>query len=375
MSTLLLEVSEIRDILPHPNAERLEIAQVYGWFVVVQKDKYKKGQSVIYLQPDCVLSEELNDKLFPPDSKVKLDKRRIKTIKLRGAISQGMIVDPNEFTLEYIKNNVTKYEPPISSVPRIFTGQQPKKSQLNDDFKKYTGIEHLKNYDRVFQENEEVIISLKLHGTNARFGRLTPTVNTLWKKILQKIGLLPKSEFVYGSRNVQLSDGREFSFSNETQGVDFGNVYKFLAKKYKLSKVIRHGLILFGEAVGHGVQKDYHYNTKPGDYDLYAFDIFSVTENRWLNYDEFINELGAINTKLANMDNKIIYIAPLLYRGPFNSVIAEHFRNGKDPIQTEIEREGIVIKTAVETVSPTIGRKILKSISDVYWLGKQSDFH
>jgi RNA ligase (TIGR02306 family) len=377
MSSLILEVSKIRDIIPHNNADSLEIIQVYAWYVCARKGQYQKNQEVIYLPPDSVLSEEFEAKLFPPESKVKLHKRRIKSIKLRGSLSQGMIVSPEEFSLEYVKANVTKYEPPESETPSALRGNQPKKERLNDNFRKYVDIENWKYYDRVIQDGEQVAISLKMHGTSSRFANLKITKMTLWKKVKQLLGLLDTHEFCYGSRNVQLSDGTKFEYKNEKQGVDMPNVYKFVANKYMLDKIIPKDFGLYGEIVGRHIQKDYHYNVKENDYDFYIYDIYNFNEKRWLNNDEFAKMFFELKTSLRELTREKIklYMCPALYIGPYSKEVVEQYRNGKDPIQTDIEREGIVVKPLVERSSPSLGRVILKCISDGYWLGKQSDFH
>src|SRR5574337_1686034 len=93
MSTLKVESVKIEQIHAHPNADRLEIAQIKGWQCIVQKDRYKAGDLAVYIPIDSVLPETVESKLFPPDSKVKLSGSRVKTIKLRGIISQGMLAD------------------------------------------------------------------------------------------------------------------------------------------------------------------------------------------------------------------------------------------------------------------------------------------
>ena len=49
MSELIVEVVEIEDVLEHPNADRLEIAQVKGWACVVQKGLFSRGDKAVYL--------------------------------------------------------------------------------------------------------------------------------------------------------------------------------------------------------------------------------------------------------------------------------------------------------------------------------------
>lgn len=377
MSSLILEQTEIKNILPHPNPEvhSLEMVQVYGWMVIAKKNQYKKGQPCIYLPPDSVLSEELELKLFPPESKIKLYKRRLKSIRIKGALSQGMIVSTDEFSLEYIKNNLTKYEPPEESIPIKLKGNQPKKELLNNDFRKYVDIENYKYYDRVLQEDEEVVITLKMHGTSSRFSNIKPTNLTIWKRIKQLLGFMGEYEFCYGSRNVQLSDGTDFSYKNEKQGVNMDNVYKFVAKKYKMNKIIPNGYGLYGEIVGKNVQKNYHYNVKDNDYEFYLYDIYNFEEQRWLNYNEYLSMFSYCQETAYLNNYETIKRCPELYKGLYSINTIEQYRNGKDPIQTDIEREGIVVKPTIERYSPSLGRTILKCISDEYWLGKQSDFH
>ncbi len=106
MSSLMIDVFEIQKVEPHFNADRLDCVTITGFQVVTGKDQYKPGDKCIHIPVQTIISEELNEKLFPEGSKIKLNSdRRIRTIKIRKAISQGMIVNPNEFDLEYIRAN------------------------------------------------------------------------------------------------------------------------------------------------------------------------------------------------------------------------------------------------------------------------------
>lgn len=153
MSKLKVEVVQIDEVLPHPNADRLELARVAGWHCVVQKGRYATGDRAVYIPIDSVLSEQLEAKLFPPESKIKLHNRRIKTIKLRGAISQGLLVSPEEVGLERVsigtdvaeKLGITKYEPPAKGSPTSSAGIKPK-AHKNPLFREYTEIENWKYY-------------------------------------------------------------------------------------------------------------------------------------------------------------------------------------------------------------------------------------
>lgn len=84
MSNQLATVQTVEEILPHDNADALEIAKVLGWYVIVKKDEFKVGDLCIYVQVDSILPEK-------PEFEFMRDRKfRVKTIKLRGVYSQGI---------------------------------------------------------------------------------------------------------------------------------------------------------------------------------------------------------------------------------------------------------------------------------------------
>lgn len=57
MSSLIVEVCEIKEVIPHPNADRLDIATVKGWNCIVQKDSYRVGNWCVFFPPDSILPD------------------------------------------------------------------------------------------------------------------------------------------------------------------------------------------------------------------------------------------------------------------------------------------------------------------------------
>src|SRR4029077_5313872 len=96
MSTFNVPIIQITEILPHENADRLTIAKAFDWNVIVQKDKFKVNDIAVYIPVDSILSEALEARLFTPESKIKLKNRRIRSIRIRGVISQGMLIHLDE---------------------------------------------------------------------------------------------------------------------------------------------------------------------------------------------------------------------------------------------------------------------------------------
>lgn len=84
---VLAHIEEIVDIKPIVGADHIEVAQVLGWKVIIKKDEFKVGDKVVYIEIDSRVPSDNKYFAFLADRKYK-----VKTIKLRGQISQGLIV-------------------------------------------------------------------------------------------------------------------------------------------------------------------------------------------------------------------------------------------------------------------------------------------
>lgn len=366
MSTLKVEIKEIEEVLTHPNADRLDLVRLNEWFCVVQKGSYKAGDKCLYFPIDSVLPEAVESVIFPPESKVKLSKGRVKTIKLRGAISQGLVVEPELFNLESlpIGSDVTeilgvkKYEPPVGLSPQS-NAKAVKKKYVNSNFKKYTSLENIKHYNNVFKEGEWVIATEKIHGTNFRCGYVPTEANTIWKKVKKFFGALPPYEFVYGSHNVQLQDKKRYGGYYKS----VKNVYLEAVEKYNLEKILKSGEVLYGEIYGDGIQKGYTYGCGPGERKMIAFDL--MKDGKYVDYIEMKNRF-----LIAGID-----IAPEIFVGMYQFETLKELSKGDSILDSRQKvREGLVIRPLTEQVCH-MGRKILKLINDDYLLKDTTEFH
>ena len=186
MSAFQTPLVSISDIEPHPNADRLELAQVLGYTCVVRKGQFEPGQQVVYLPEASVLPEWLCRALnlwSDEDGKGRLagpEGLRIKAIRLRGTVSQGLLYPVTEgrsgscLALEggalrpleegaagaeiAAALGVVKYEPPI---PVAFEGEvvSAHGHTVRID------IENLQAYPHAIQPGEQVVMTEKLHGT------------------------------------------------------------------------------------------------------------------------------------------------------------------------------------------------------------------
>lgn len=367
MSTLKVEVVQVERVEPHPNADKLDIAHIKGWQCVVGKGEFNEGDQGFYFPIDSVLPEPLLNQLFQ-NSKIK-PPSRIKTIKLRGAISQGLLVREalkadgqrgyaQNWPLGFDMTNVfgvTKYEPPQDKMPNLLKAGQQR--TYHPDFERFTDLENIKNYPDVFKEGDLVIVTEKVHGTNFRCGWVPFHANTLWKRFKKLIGLAPSHEFVYGSRNMQLKESSETYFAS--------NVYAEIVEKYDLRNQLLYGEVLYGEIYGDGIQKGFTYGCDLGQHKLAAFDL--MRDGEWVNAFEMC----------VKFERRGIPMVPCHYAGPYKKDLVKGLVTGESSLGNQPVKEGVVVRSiAGHERDALLGRKILKVINDDYLLlNDNSDWH
>lgn len=98
MAQFKVEIRTIESVETHPNADRLDIARVagLGYQFCVGRGEYQPGDRVVYFPIDSVLPPDLADRLGLRPFLSGVDKDRIRTVTLRGKISQGLVRKPAE---------------------------------------------------------------------------------------------------------------------------------------------------------------------------------------------------------------------------------------------------------------------------------------
>lgn len=336
MSSLIVPVATIEELLPHPNADRLELARVLGWQLVVPRDQYQVGERIVYFPIDTLLPLEVSERFGVTKY---LSKQRIRCAKLRGEPSFGLAVRPDkdwsvgENVAEYY--GAQKYEPPV----RVTAGDAERDHPL---FVSYTEIENMRNFPVIFEPDESVILSEKIHGTQCRVG-------------------LIEGELMAGSKGLRRKRPAEDRFG--------ASIYWF---PFSLSNVRRliealgqehRQVMLFGEVYGSKIQS-FHYGLHNGQLGFRAFDL--LLDGRYLDWPDFL-EL------CAQYD---IEAVPALTTMPFDLDAVKRYSEGKTQLmgQDAHIREGVVVRPLRERHDPRVGRVILKYVSDTYLFGEKSDY-
>lgn len=80
----LASIQVVTSTEPIPERDRIELAHVLGWQVIVKKDEFKSGDLCIFVEPDALMPERPEFEFLRPK------KFRIKTMKMAGVLSQGI---------------------------------------------------------------------------------------------------------------------------------------------------------------------------------------------------------------------------------------------------------------------------------------------
>lgn len=333
-STLIVPIAAIDSIAPHPNADRLELAHVLGWQVVVPKGRYQPGDKVVYFPPDAIVPPEHSDRFGVTQY---LANGRVKCARLRGVPSQGFLAAPDDPATPIGTNmaayyGVTKHEPPV----RTFAGDA-----VDDHpwFPRYTDLENWRNFATVIAAGEPVAITEKVHGTNVRVG-------------------IVRGERMAGSHRIRRAEPT--ARLNE-------NPYWLPFTLPPVVALLEHfaedheRVILFGETFGRGVQS-FHYG-QHSSLGFAAFDL--MVGERYLDWPEL----------KAALQRFEVPSVPALYEGPFDVATMKACASGKTAFDDTHIREGVVLRPQRERFDERIGRVVLKYVSDEFLLDeRKTDF-
>ena len=172
-------VGSIGEVKPIEGADNIELVMVNGWNAITKKGEYKVDDLVVVAITDAVIPQKLSDGLGVTSYLRK--GQRVRTIKLRKVYSECLIIPigfvPDKYRydgsdcMELLE--VFKYEPPVKMVQ--LSGGKKFKYHQNPNFHVYYKFPNLKNAPEMFNEEDIVTVTRKLHGTNARYGIVRKT--------------------------------------------------------------------------------------------------------------------------------------------------------------------------------------------------------
>jgi RNA ligase (TIGR02306 family) len=311
------------------------LASVGGWNVVVAKNVgHKVGDHVVYCEIDSFLPIKEEFEFLRKSSYKKMGDQegfRLKTIKLRGQVSQGLILPMSVFGdfswTAYEGLDVTnrlgivKYEPPIpAELSGKVKGGFPSFLHKTDEERVQNLVKEYGEYK--FTSTHQFYMTEKLDGSSATF-------------------YMNEGEFGVCSRNLELL---------ETEGNTFWKVARELDLENKLKD--KGNICLQGELIGEGIQGNPY---KIKGQNVHFFNAFDIDKQTRLGINEFLvllDDMELVSVPILD----VAMLLPDTVKGMLE--LAE----GKSRLNDKTEREGVVVRSLDNTISfKAISNKFLLS--------------
>lgn len=316
---MLASIQKVIKVDPIEGADKIERIQILGWELVAGKGEFKKGDYCVYIEIDTIV---------PPKPEFEFLRKhnfRIKTIKLRGQISQGIALPMKVLPDGYYPIGldvsallqVEKYEKPIpfGMGGVIRRAGLPFNIPITDEAR-IQSIPEILNEVR----GHSVYITTKCDGSSGTYA-------------------IKDSDYHVCSRNNSW-------FRDEK------NIFWKISDKYDIRRKlasIERNLAIQGEVCGPGIQKN---RLGLKEFDLFVFNIFDIDKYKYLNYSEMLYLTTDMELKMVPLEKVVNFtysIDELL-------IMAQGNYKG-----TNNRKEGIVVRTTDEVNGKIISFKVLNN--------------
>lgn len=318
MERKLASIRKIQEIKPIEGADKICAYRVDGWWVVDGINKYNAGDLAIYYEIDSFIPVTPQFEFLRKSSFKKMGERegfRLKTIKLKGQLSQGLLtplpvgflVPPKEGDDLTELLGIVKYEPPIpAELAGEIKGSFPSFIPKTDEVR----IQNFESEVGISIANERVYVTEKVDGTS-----FTCYVN--------------KGEFGVCGRNWELK---------ETQGNSLWRMANKLNLREKLLSLNRN-IAFQGELFGSGINGNWY---KLNDHQLMFFTGYDIDNQKRLPFNELLNIFEEL--KLSSVP--VIDYVTTIPDGT-QAEIVEYmlmYAESNSHINEAVENEGIVVR-------------------------------
>lgn len=338
MTRKMATIRSIDELNPIEGADKIEVATVGGWKVVCQKGLYTAGDLAVYVEIDAFIPTAIAPFLTKdghyPKTYEGIEGERLHTIRLRGQISQGLLLPLTSLTtidqsqwvspVAFIGTDVSdmlgivKYEPPVSAqLAGISKGNFPSQIPKTDQ-------ERCQNLKKEIAAAVGTIFEVteKLDGSSMT-------------------AYLIDGEFGVCSRNLDLKESEGNTFWRVARELDLETKMRFIGDNFAIQ----------GELIGEGIQKN-PYAIK--GHKFMVFDMYDIVAGEYLKPDD---------VRDACKEHNLNHCPVITAYGSVNHTIDELLKLAecKSELNVKTEREGLVFKS-------TLGGFSFKVISNKFLL-------
>ena len=326
----MASIRRVDAVNPIPNADAIEVATVGGWRVVIKKGEFKPGDLAVYCEIDSWIPNELApflSKGSEPREYNGVRGERLRTVKLRGQVSQGLLLKVGErfddvITLSAENATPFKEGDDVSEALGIQKWEAPIPAQLAGEVRgAFPGF--------ISKTDQERIQNLAAEYAEWQ------TLGAEWE-VTEKLDGSSMTVYVHDedegvcSRNLNL---------RETEG---NSLWKTARRNELIEKVRSTGrnLALQGELIGEGIQGN-PYRIRAQEF--YLFDIYDIDQGGYMlprERQELAEQLNIRQVPGLGIQQLDLDVDALL-----------KLSEGKSVLCDTTEREGLVFKHTQESAS------------------------
>lgn len=323
----LASIQKIAKLEPIPGAAAIEKATVLGWSVVVKRGEFKIDDLCVYVEIDSILPNK------PEFYFLEKSKFRIKTIRLRGQVSQGIcfpvsILPAGKYSdgqdvTEMLK--IIKYEPPIPAhLAGKVKGPFPNFIPKTDEVRIQSCPQILERYQGI-----EFYATEKIDGTSM----------TIFVK---------DGELNICSRKLCLVKDPGNTFWQMAEKLDLEGKLKAAGEKYALQ----------GELAGEGIQKN---TLKVKAQKYFIFNVYDFAAGHFLDWEETQKIVSGWDLDMAPVVSESCFLPKNI-----DDIVA--FATRKSLINPDSWVEGVVFRSKTETYDEDLGRLSFKVVNPEFLL-------
>lgn len=310
----LASVQKIAEVAPIAGADKICKYRINGWWVIDSVDKYSVGDKVVYCEPDSFLPIKPEFEFLRKSCYKKLSDGkegfRLRTIKLRGQLSQGLIMpldfDAPEGVDVSEQLGVELFEPPIpASLSGLVKGNFPSFLNRTDEER----IQNLTDVYDIWREELSFYVTEKLDGSSMTCYNLN-------------------GEFGVCSRRMDLKETSD-------------NAFWIAAKNHDIMNKLPKNIAIQGELIGPNVQGNPY---KRKSLEMHVFNVYDISNGYYYDYfglQHFCEDNGLFHVPIIEKYFKLPKSVDELL------TMAE----GKSILNKETEREGFVIRSHDRRIS------------------------
>lgn len=316
MTRKLATIRTIDEIRPIPGADSIEAAVVGGWTVVVKRGEFTVGDLAVYLEIDSWVPHELApflSKGSEPREFNGVRGERLRTVKLRGTLSQGLLL-PRHTALDRTGEITPGMD--VTSLLGIQKWEAPIPAQLAGDVAgAFPTVIPKTDQERV----QNLTAEFDVWRAQAFTFEITEKLDGSSMTVFFKNG-----EFGVCSRNWSLKETAD-------------NTLWSVARRYALEELLStsgRNLALQGELIGEGIQGN-PYRLRGQDF--YVFDIYDIDRGEYM----------LPTARRAFVESRGLKHVPVLHaQYVLNESLAQVLLNaeGRSVLNAATEREGLVFK-------------------------------